>query len=131
MPPPTDHAKAVRDYLDANLGLSGVSVYAGQWRDGMDDRAITIRETGGTQQRTYGETFGDVNDPTVQVMTRAAEGQRQQAKDDADAVWAAMRYARLTDYELVYTEQPQSLPVGPDDEGRFRFSVNLRLTIQE
>jgi len=120
----------VQSYLDSNAGLS-VQLKEGPLRPAFDDDVVTVRSTGGQVQPYHDGGDQTSNQPTVKILVRghhsAFDATDQRARDIHDL----MKSAELSGYDGTWVEQAGPLGPMPDGDGRWIFTVNIRLLIDE
>jgi len=127
----TRHNNEVADYLDANAGLSP-TIYAGPYREGMADDAITVIVTGGARPDHFFDGGSEsLKRPTVQVTVRGSQSQRKAVHDRADTVYDTLSGVSFSNYSVAHMQQGGPLYTGTDGQGRPTYTVNVRLLIKE
>lgn len=127
-----DHTSEVRGRLTGqSLNTPDAEIYAGGFHEKAADQAIAIYETGGPVPDDMMGTTDSIQYPRIQVSVRAPAGKKDQGKSDADDVWRL-----LHDWSPSAYSRPQMLGsgvnfLGPDDDGRLKWSINLELFIDE
>lgn len=127
----SDHTEAVRGVLTGQgLNIGDSNIYDGPFHENAPENAIAITESGGVRPANeFGSTTA-IQRPQVQVTIRHDD--KTKAKSDADDVWRLLQdntpsggYSR--------SDMLQSSPLGPiiDDDGRYKYTVNVELFIYE
>jgi len=124
------HAKAVRDYLDNSAGLS-VPLKWGVMRSGYADDVVVCKASGGSVTHYLNGGGENSAQPTVQVMVRGAPDGYEAAHTRARTIHDTLKVGAITGYDGTWVQQAQPNDLGPDDDGRHYFTVNVRLLIDE
>lgn len=124
------HHKAVRDYLNANAGLSQ-TIIAGQLRVGMDDDIIACRPTGGETQHYHGGPGEISNQPTVQVIVRGHQSEYDATNQRARTIHDTLKNAEISGYSGLWMDEAVPLNPSVDGDDRHYFTVNITLLIDE
>lgn len=128
----TDHEKAIRDYIDNNAGLS-VPIYAGSYREGMEDDAIVIRGTTSADpiQKFGGTSSTDIKEVEVRVIARGHSSNREDVKDRVDSIYDTLSGASPPGYMASFPRGSNPVAEGRDGSNRWIMSLIFRLLIEE
>lgn len=124
------HYKNVFDWADANTTLSPLR--KGPMRKGFPSEVITFRETGaGTVEGKFNGGSEHLKRPIVQVLVRGKSDQYDAAHKLARDVYDELDSADISGYTSTRPQGPAPNELGPDGDGRYMFSVNIELQIDE
>lgn len=127
----TDHEKQIADYLANNAGLS-VSVKAGGFRPGYDDDIVVVRydQTSPSPEYEFGRGE-EIKYPRIRAVARAPSNKRETAKDRARTIWDTLSGAQPSGYMVVLGVGSQPVPMGQDEDNRWRYAARFECQIYE
>jgi len=114
--------EAIANYLQQqSLAVLGLDMFIGVMPDSPDD-CVALFETGGFKPELA--TAALVEYPTFQVMVRGSE--YQSARQRIDTIYKILHGDTSIFYLIAAQQSPAYL--GTDDNGRYEFSVNFKIT---
>ena len=126
----SNHQTTVQNILQGQgLNVADSDIYAGPLHEKMGDACITIVESGGPGALNRMGSTESIQQPHVQVTIRNSD--YTDGKSDADDVWALLQDSNPSGYSRSTMLQSSPNPLGKDSEGRHKWSVNVRLFIDE
>jgi len=124
------HYKAVYDWLDANTTYSPLEY--GPLRQHFDDKVIAVRETGsGTVEGKFNGGSEHLKMPHVQVLVRETADRYDDGQNLARDIYDDLASADISGYASPRPLEPTPNELGDDADGRWLFSINLELQIDE
>lgn len=120
----------VRAYLASNAGLN-VPLKEGPLRSSFDDDVVTVKSSGGQTQPYHNGGSENANQPTVKILVRGHHSAFDQTDQRARDIHDLMKSAQLPGYDGAWVEQAGPIGPMPDGDGRWVFTINIRLLIDE
>lgn len=123
----SEHEINIKDYLE-DEGLEDVYAFA-PTRD--RSQGIFVISRGGPPPGSFMGQDEVLKRPAIQVIVIGEPNDPEGAYDDARAVHDALTNGEPDGYLRTTTRQSAPIPLGEDDEHRFRWSVNALIWIEE
>lgn len=121
---------AIAAYLEANdHGTVATNIWLGDLPTNTTYPAWAVKRYGGEPIETFGESEMQ---PLVQLVHVGKPYEAEEAEAEADAVWHLLVAARDIDLDGTHIQVIESatlpLDLGPDGNGRPRYSINFKVT---
>lgn len=125
-----DYSVIIKDYLDSN-GIS--NVFAGSEKPAsahIPQDSVFCAEYGGAQPESSFGTSVQIHRIDLQVLVRSEMDGEQTSKTLANDIYDLLRNASPTGTLII---RPKSTPIrlGVDEDGVYRFTVNVTVVAQE